>query len=230
MQGKNEMDEYRSLDSLVRARLKKWPQRPPGLDVHGGGGDAWLRGRPVDVTGTSHPFLKLPGSTQLRTMPDGMWLNFGGTPVEPFVDIFAIEACGTLQNLLDKRSRFAPSTQSLLAVCPVPWLLAPVSPSDETPRWQATGVLRRAPELPLVLPVRDVRVMYGLKRRHYQGFASSQVPHPHEYFVPMEALTAEDSDKDPRVQALVSRASAMANFFSPAGPARAAPAPGPADR
>ena len=86
----------------------------------------------------------MPGSTRLRTLPDGLWLNFGGTIADPFVDIFAIEACSTLQNLLDKRSRFAPSTHSLLAVCPVPWLLAPAMPGDPTPRWQAIGVLLRA--------------------------------------------------------------------------------------
>ena len=32
-----------SLDSMVRARLKKWPQHPPGLDSDRKG--AWLRGR-----------------------------------------------------------------------------------------------------------------------------------------------------------------------------------------
>ncbi|MCW3474421.1 hypothetical protein [Limobrevibacterium gyesilva] len=129
-------------------------------------------------------------------------------------DIFAIEACGSLQNLLDKRSRFAPSTHSLLAVCPVPWLLAAITPTDPTPRWQATGVLRHEPAMPLSLPVRDIRVMYALKDRHYQGFAESQVPHPHEYFVPMDALTAKDAPENPAMQALVSRASASANFLT----------------
>ena len=57
------------------------------------------------------------------------------------MDIFAIEACSSLQNLLDKRSLFALSVQSLLAVCPVPWLLAPNLPGDPTPRWQATRVI-----------------------------------------------------------------------------------------
>src|SRR5690242_14641897 len=109
------MDEYRSLDSRVRARLRKWPQRPPDLMPKARGRDAWLRGRPADkMSNTMNPFLKFPGSQHLRTLPDGLWLNFGGTPVEPFVDIFAVEACGSFQNLLDKRSRFAPSTQSLL--------------------------------------------------------------------------------------------------------------------
>ena len=207
-----------SLDALVRARLKTWPQRPPGLGGSGSGHDTWLRGRPADQH-SYNPFLKLPGSDRLRTLPDGLWLNFGGTPVEPFVDILAVEACGSLPNLLDKRSRFAPSTHSLLAVCPVPWLLAPVTDSDPTPRWQAIGMIREAPSLSFIVPVRDVRVLYGLKQRHYLGFAASQIPHPHEYFVPMEALTNEEGDKDPALQALLARASVSANFLTPPGAA-----------
>lgn len=79
-----------SLDALVRARLKKWPQKPPGLAERTNAGGAWLRGRPSEVLGGCHPFLKLPGSDRLRTLPDGLWLNFAGSPVEPFVDIFGI--------------------------------------------------------------------------------------------------------------------------------------------
>jgi hypothetical protein len=36
----------------------------------------------------------------MRTFPDGLWLWFGGSAADPFVDIFAIEVCGSLQNLL----------------------------------------------------------------------------------------------------------------------------------
>ncbi|MGH7071699.1 MAG: hypothetical protein ACREFO_17040 [Acetobacteraceae bacterium] len=207
------MDNFHSLDALVRARLQCWPQSPPGAVSPKTAPDHWLRGRPGAISENSHPFLKFPGSSRLRTLPDGLWLHFGGTAGEPFVDIFAIEACGSLQNLLDKRSRFAPSTHSLLAVCPLPWLLAPVSAPETIPRWQLTGVLRRLPTGPLVLPVRDVRVMYGLKQRHYDGFIKTQIPHPHEYFVPMRALVAEDAVHNPAMQALVSRASANANFL-----------------
>jgi hypothetical protein len=157
----------------------------------------------------------LPGSAGWRTLPDGLWLNFGGTPVDPYVDIFAIEACGSQQNLLDKRARFAPSTHSLLAVCPVDWLMAPVMPGDETPRWKVTRLLTQAPVSPLVLPVRAMHVMYGLKRNHYLGFVRHQLPHAHEYVVPMEALTAEDGDKDPALQALLARACATANYLNP---------------
>jgi len=204
----------KSLDNLVRERLRTWPQCPPGLQARGRSNRSWLRGRPSEDLGTCHPFLKLPGSSRLRTLPDGLWLNFGGTPVDPYVDIFAIEACGSLQNLLDKRSRFAPSTHSLLAVCPVPWLLAPVTPDDPTPRWRATGVIRYEPILPFVVPVRDIRVMYGLKRHHYSGFARYQVPHAHEYFVPMDSLIKQDGDKDPELRRLLARASVEANFLS----------------
>ena len=207
----------RSLDHLVRRRLQQWPQRPPGLGTQTPGADGWLRGRPGDPSPApvppAPPFLKFPGSNRLRTLPDGLWLNFGGTVHEPFVDIFAIEACGSLQNLLDKRSRFAASTRSLLAVCPVTWLLAPVTPTDPTPRWKATGVVKVEPTLPLVMPVRDIRVMYALKQRHYDGFAECQLPQPHEYFVPMEELVAENAHQNPAMRELVSRASARSNFF-----------------
>lgn len=207
------MAMVRSLDHLVRTRLQQWPQRPPGIGRSRTQNDGWLRGRPSDKSISCHPFLKLPGSNRLRTLPDGLWLNFGGSPAEPFVDIFAIEACGSLPNLLDKRSRFAPSTHSMLAVCPVPWLLADVTTSDPTPRWKATGVLRAEPAVALVLPIRDIRVMYALKKHQYQNFAQCQLPHPHEYFVPMEALVAENGHENPAMRELVSRASARSNFF-----------------
>ncbi|WP_428492834.1 hypothetical protein [Rhodopila sp.] len=50
-----------------------------------------MRGRPSeDETRITGPYLKIPGSTRLRTLPDGLWLNFGGSFAEPFVDILGI--------------------------------------------------------------------------------------------------------------------------------------------
>jgi hypothetical protein len=209
------MAAIHSLDQLGQDRLRQWPQRPPGLAATPDGRDGWLRGRPSDTPESNKPFLKLPGSDRFRTLPDGLWINFGGSVREPFVDIFAIEACSSLTNLLDKRSRFAPSTHSLMVVCSPVWLMAPVSPQDPTPRWRITRVLRAPPVEPLVLPVRDVKVMYALKTRHYEGFASSQVPHAHEYFVPMDALTAKDAHHSKAIQSLVARAAITANFLPP---------------
>ena len=203
------MHTPQTLDSIVRTRLRAWPQRPPGIGPQEQ--DAWLRGRPNDAL--CQCFLKLPGSDRLRTLPDGLWLNFGGTAAEPYVDIFAIEACASLQNLLDKRSRFAPSVHSLMAFCPLPWLLAPAMENDDTPRWQSTGVLHTPPTTALVLPVRDLRVLFGLKPRHFDGFVKHQLPHAHEFFVPMDALTAKDGDRDPGLQALIARATSRSNFL-----------------
>jgi len=208
------MRKNRSFDALVKTRLREWPQHPPGLTPRPNGKDTWLRGRPSNEQVPCHPFLKLPGSDRLRTLPDGLWLNFGGTPEEPFVDIFAVEACISIANLLDKRSRFSASTHSMLAFCPVPWLLAAVMPSDQTPRWRATGLLRLEPVLPFVVPVRDIRVLFALQSKNYNGFMKHQLPHAHEYFAPMDTLTAAESEKNPELQALLARACASANFIS----------------
>jgi hypothetical protein len=151
----------------------------------------------------------------LRTPPDGLWLNFGGTFAEPFVDILAIEACSTIQNLLDKRSRFAPSTHSMMCLCPTEWLLAPITPTDPTPRWRTTGVIPHEPFNDVVIPVREMRVLYGLKSDHYKGFARHQLPHAHEFFVPMETLTEENSEDNPALRELIARTSVSANFLSP---------------
>lgn len=199
------------LDALVRVQLRKWPQHLPGLNGRPGQSGAWLRARPAEDKGL--PYLKLPGANKIKTLPDGLWLLFGGNAAEPYVDILCIEACASIPNLLDKRSRFAASTQSLLCVCPLSWLLAPISIADGTPRWQALGVVRREPETSLVMPVRDVRVLYGLREAHFRDFAQHQVPHPHEFFCPMAALVNERAYDHPDMQALMTRLSANANFF-----------------
>jgi hypothetical protein len=202
-----------SLDNEVRFQLSKWPQRPPGIAPNAKQPGTWLKARPGDATLGAHPFLKLPGSNTFRTLPDGMWLHFSTEATDPYVDILCIEACSSLQNLLDKRSRFAPSTSSLMAMCPLPWLLTPPLRHEKIPRWKLIRMLKTEPTDAVILPVRDVRVVFGLRSRHYDGFARSQVPHPHEFFCPMEALTAENGDSDPDMRALMSRASATSNFM-----------------
>ena len=77
-------------------------------------------------------------------------------------------------------------------------------------------MLLRPPVLPAVFPVRLTRILYGLKAEHYDGFARHQLPHGHEFFAPMDALTAEDSDKNPELQALVAARLAGVEFFAAA--------------
>ncbi len=201
------------LDNLVRARLQAWPEHPPGTASQGS--SAWLRGRPCPDNQVAQPFIKLPGAHRMRTIPDGLWLHFGPSPDDPYVDILCIEACSSFQNLLDKRSRFAPSTSSLLVLCPLPWLLAPTQPGDATPRWKLIPLLAAEPTTHLTVPVRDVRVLYGLQRLLYEGFARNQVPQPHEYFCPMDALTRHDGHEHPAMQSLLQRATPAAAFMEP---------------
>jgi hypothetical protein len=196
--------------------LSKWPQRPPGAPRSARQAGTWLRARPGAPSEPGQPYLKLPGSNTFRTIPDGLWLHFSPDPDDRWADILCIEACGSVPNLQDKRARFAPSTSSLLAVCPLRWMLEPAEASEPTPRWHMMRLLRTEPTEALVLPVRDIRVLYGLKLRHYESVARAQVPHPHEYFCPIEALTAERGHEDPALTALIGRASAAANFMFPA--------------
>ena len=74
-------------------------------------------------------------------------------------------------------------------------------------------MLPEAPTRPLVLPVRDLRVMYGLNPRHYERITKHQAPHAHEFFVPMAALTAVDGDQNPAMQELGARMTMSAHFF-----------------
>jgi hypothetical protein len=75
-------------------------------------------------------------------------------------------------------------------------------------------VFRHEPALPAAIPVREMRVLYGLKDKHYAGFARHQLPHAHEFFIPMGTLTEENSEDNPRLRKLVERASVSSNFYN----------------
>jgi hypothetical protein len=201
------------LDQQVRQRLGQWPQRPPGLEPSMKQPGTWLRARPDLERKVTQPYLKFPGADRLKTLPDGLYLHFSTKAAEPYVDILCIEACGSYQNLLDKRSRFAPSTGSLLVVCPVEWLLQPGLPGNNIPRWRLIRMLKTEPRADLILPVRDARVLFALKPRHFRGFMATQTAHAHEFYCPMDALTAEDGAKNPALRALIARASSAANYM-----------------
>ena len=201
------------LDDLVRLRLGRWPQRPPGSVANAKQPGTWLRGRPCEDSATGMPFLKLPGTNKYRTIPDGLWLHFSPDPTDRWADILCIEACGTVQNLMDKRARFAPSVNSLLAVCPVDWLMASAMAGSDIPRWRLIRMILREPREPLVLPVRDARVLFGLRTKDYFGFAQTQTAQPHEFFCPMTTLIDADPNTHGPLRALIGRAALAANFM-----------------
>ena len=121
-------------------RLRTWPERRPGYPAETRNRAYWFRGRPSPACERNDPYLKLAGSNRLRTYPNGLWLAVCGPPGEMFVDIFVVEGCGSISNLSDKRSRFAPSTHSMVAVLPLRWLLGHRSPGRPIPRWRRIGI------------------------------------------------------------------------------------------
>jgi hypothetical protein len=200
------------LDRRVRECLSVWPQRPPGIEPSVKQPGTWLKARPHPGP-VVQPYLKVPGSQRLRTLPDGLYLHFSDRPDDLYVDLLCIEACSTYQNLLDKRSRFAPSTGSLLAVCPLEWLQQPAQEGSRIPRWRLLRCLTSEPRHELVLPVRDARVLFALREAHYETFASTQTPQAHEFFVPMEVITGGAAEQDPALRAMLGRATAAAHFL-----------------
>ena len=91
--------------------------------------------------------------------------------------------------------------------------MAPAQESDPTPRWQLIRMLAAAPVTPLILPVRDARVLFGLNRLHYHRFATTQIAQPHEMFCPMDALIAEGSHESKAMRELIFRSSVTSNFM-----------------
>jgi hypothetical protein len=211
------MTHFQTMDAFVRERIRAWPQTPPGLehaDPRGRG--VWLKARPGPAMENDAPSLKIPGASRMRTFPDGLWLWFGGTGADPYVDIFAVEVCGSLQNLLDKRSRYTPSLHSLLVSCPAVWLRRPVDERDATPRWERAGLFDTAPEIAIALPVRDMRVLYALKTKHFREFAACNIAHAHELFAPVDILLDEDGWRAPALRQFLFHAARRANFWDSA--------------
>lgn len=226
---------FQTLDCFVRDRIRAWPQTPPGLehaDARGQG--VWLKARPGPALESDAPSIKIPGAARMRTFPDGLWLWFGGTMADPYVDIFAIEVCGSLQNLLDKRSRYTPSLHSLLISCPAVWLKRGVAEHDDTPRWQTIGLFDHEPDAPIALPVRDMRVLYALKPKHFTEFAAHNIAHAHELFAPIDILVDESGWQAPALRQFLFHAARRANFWDSACYGgnetwRGNPPPGPLD-
>jgi hypothetical protein len=117
-------------DAQAKVLLRGWPSHRGDVvrsdawpTPHGKG--AWLRAQPPETASKPGPRPRSPGAKLFSTQPDGLWVWFG--PEAQFADVLVIEVCGTAQNLNDKRSRYGPTTMSLLLITPRRWLLSEVS-------------------------------------------------------------------------------------------------------
>lgn len=195
-------------DKEAKAILLNWPTRTNSVWKPPGGGGFWIQGQPK--TGKEPgPKLSAPGATLFTTQPDGMWVFFDGAEA---CDVVVVEVCGTVQNLNDKRSRYFPSSHSLVVKCSLGWLLEaiPTKKNGTAPRWKASGRILVAPTSDLAVPVRHLRVLYALPNRVYKDWCIGHTPTGYEYFCPHSSL---DSYNSPKMQAFLKQMSIAGQFY-----------------
>ena len=85
-------------DAEAKELLRGWPSHSGDVvqsevwpTPHGKG--AWLRAQPTENPSEPGPRLHAPGARLFSTQPDGLWVWFD--PEAQFVDVLAIEVCGT---------------------------------------------------------------------------------------------------------------------------------------
>ena len=121
----------------------------------------------------------------MKTQPDGLYVIFGK---DEFVDVIVVEVCRSLQNLHDKRSRYSPTTTSMLLEVPKAWINgeAHLQNNGRNVRWKACESFgAAAPSWSKMhrLPVRHLRVLYAVKDVIYDTWVKAAPPAGHEYYV-----------------------------------------------
>ena len=124
-----------------------------------------------------------------RTQPDGMWVYFHSYQS---CDLVAVEVCGTAQNLNDKRSRYIPSSHSLVLSASAEWFgeEVQIQAGRMRKRWHATNTLESEPDDDVVVPVRHLRVLYALPNDLYNTWCAEHAPTGYEYFCPHSSLSS----------------------------------------
>jgi hypothetical protein len=188
--------------------LDRWPERTQTIWPPPGGYGFWLRAQPT-AGGVAGPRLSAPGATLFTTQPDGLWMHCSKSVS---CDVVAVEICGTIQNLNDKRSRYIPASHSLVLTCSNGWLLEEIAVrgGGKRPRWKALGTLEIEPTMDLVLPVRHLRVLYALPNALYKTWCPHHTPTGYEFFCPHSSLQSRTAQK---MRSFLSQMSVAAQFY-----------------
>jgi hypothetical protein len=159
------MSREKLSDKEAKKVLLKWPTRTKLWPAPEGRG-FWIQGQPKNGE-CSGPRLSSPGAKLFATQPDGLWIHFNG---HQSCDIVAIEVCGTIQNLNDKRSRYIPASHSLVLKCASAWLEEEIAiqKGGKRSRWEAAVTFNGKPSGDLSIPVRHLRVLYAIPNVIYQ--------------------------------------------------------------
>lgn len=195
-------------DGEAKAILLTWPARTKSVWPSPSGKGYWLRAQP-QASKIPGPRLRSPGAKLFATQPDGLWVYFSSA----HCDIVAVEVCGTIQNLNDKRSRYFPASHSTVLECSQKWLheLMTVQKRGKKSRWEACGTIKKVPASDRTIPVRHLRVLYALPNKLYTDWHSNHVPTGYEYFCAHSSL---DSYNSPKMQKFLRQMSIASQFYS----------------
>lgn len=186
-------------DKQAKQWMRAWPNTTRTLWSPQGSQVWWLRAQPAGDN-IRTPRLASPGSEALHTQPDGLWMTLGvprddEDSVAAYVDCVVIEACGTPQNMNDKRARYAARTTSLMVDMRKAWLdHEVVLPGHGGAHRRRRDVL--GGQLPdawrVLLPVKHLRVLYALPDQGagsiYDAVKDSMVMEAHEFACPFRML------------------------------------------
>lgn len=180
-------------DAQAKKILLKWPRRTRKLWPTPSEEGCWLRAQPPEGKKPG-PRLRSPGAVLFRIQPDGMWVYLNQLN---YVDVVCIEACGTIQNLSEKRSRYMPASHSLILAASKRWLneRIMVQHGGSQPRWKACGTIGAPPVKDLELPVRFLRVLFAIPNKIYGDWVENHTPAGWEYYCPHSALASYSSQK-----------------------------------
>lgn len=200
------MSKDKLSDREAKALLLRWPNRTKLWPPPGGSG-FWIRGQPA-TGGVPGPRLSSPGAKLFTTQPDGLWVHFKDAVS---CDVVAVEVCGTVQNLNDKRSRYIPASHSLVVTCTMAWLEEEIAVQHGgmRPRWKASACFASKPANDLSVPVRHLRVMYGIPNELYDKWCREHTPTGYEFFSPHSSLATYNS---PPMQTFLRQMSSASQF------------------
>lgn len=167
-----------------------------------------MRVQPPESTGRA-PRIQSPGAELFATQPDGLWIYLWK---KEFCDAVAFEVCGSIQNLNDKRSRYIPSSHSLVISLDKAWLNESISVQSggSKPRYVAFETFGNLPRNDIRVPIRHLRVMYALPDANYHAWCRNHTPTGYEYFCPHTSLKSYNSQK---MQSFLSQMSISSQFY-----------------
>lgn len=173
-------------DGKAKGIMRGWPKVTKSLF---GGTDQhpWIRAQPKNKGDhATTPYILTAGNTALKTQPDGMYL----LPVNDFMslDVVCFEVCSSLQNFQDKRSRYSPTTASLIIETRANWWNEAVH--GRVTRWKKVSGAGEKAEADQWFPIRYLRVVYVLRNAHLDQFREHGVAAGHEYFIRNSSLSS----------------------------------------